>query len=373
MIFWTRTKEKWFLKNGSKLLEQLIADCNGVSNPIRLFSYDQISKATNFDPKSFDFATGLIEGRSYTINKYKWFQDWGYNDIVLSARVSNHSGFLKLIGCCLQFRFPVGVFENSYGVLNKRASVGCKDSPLLPWNVRLKIAKQVAIAITYLHTAFPRIIIHKDINPENVFLDKNLNAKLSGFSISVTLPEGKTWIEDELMGSGTIRYIDPAYLSTLILTEYTDVFSFGILMLVLLMGRPAAVYGSNGVCIKILDYVKDLLERGKPIEFGGDTNDMRPGQMKMFLELALRCCAERNEDRPKMILVAKEIKLIEKSFDCNVLKTGYEREEEEERPLDLFKGSSLNSLSNRSNRGFRILLFCIFLFLLYFFETIYRL
>ena len=38
---------------------------------------------------------------------------------------------------------------------------------------------------------------------------------------------------------------------------------------------------------------------------------MRRGQMRMFLYLALRCCEERNEDRPKMILVAKEIKLIE--------------------------------------------------------------
>ncbi|WZZ52113.1 hypothetical protein YC2023_052220 [Brassica napus] len=34
--------------------------------------------------------------------------------------------------------------------------------------------------------------------------------------------------------------------------------------------------------------------------------DMRPGQI---LDLALGCCEERTEDRPKMILVAKEIKL----------------------------------------------------------------
>ncbi|CAN7135140.1 unnamed protein product [Brassica rapa subsp. narinosa] len=61
----------------------------------------------------------------------------------------------------------------------------------------------------------------------------------------------------------------------------------------------------------ILDYVKDLQERGEPVEFGGDSNDIRPGQMKMFLNLALRCCAMRNEDRPKMISVAKQIKLIE--------------------------------------------------------------
>ncbi|KFK34990.1 hypothetical protein AALP_AA5G219900 [Arabis alpina] len=115
---------------------------------------------------------------------------------------------------------------------------------------------------------------------------------------------------------GTFGYIDPTYLRTGLVTEYTDVFSFGILMLVLLMGRPADFFRSNGVHCDILNYVQELQQRGEPIEFGNDTNDMRPGQMKMFLELALRCCKKRNKDRPKMILVAKEINLIEKSLDC---------------------------------------------------------
>ncbi|CAF1802202.1 hypothetical protein Bca4012_028598 [Brassica carinata] len=43
-------------------------------------------------------------------------------------------------------------------------------------------------------------------------------------------------------------------------------------------------------------------------EFGGKS-------MYTFLEMALRCCEKRKEDRPKMIEVAKEIKLIEKSLD----------------------------------------------------------
>uniref|UniRef100_M4DDP1 Protein kinase domain-containing protein n=1 Tax=Brassica campestris TaxID=3711 RepID=M4DDP1_BRACM len=147
-------------------------------------------------------------------------------------------------------------------IFNHRGSL---DAPVLPWNARLKIAKEVAIAITYLHTAFPRIIIHRDIRANNVFLAQNWTAKLTDLSLAVTLPEGG-------------RRPD--------------------------MDGPEFKY-------YILDYVKDLQERGEPVEFGGDSNDIRPGQMKMFLNLALRCCAMRNEDRPKMISVAKQIKLIE--------------------------------------------------------------
>lgn len=189
------------------------------------------------------------------------------------------------------FEYP----EN--GVLNEPR--GCVEGALLPWNVRLGIAKEVAVAVTYLHTAFPSIIIHRDVKHTNVFLDKNWKAKLTDFTFSVTF-----------------GYIDPVYAMTGFVTEHTDVYSFGILMLVLLMGRPATFASSCGVLCNILDYVKHLRARGEPVEFRGNSNDMEPSQMKMFLDLALRCCEERHKDRPKMILVAKEIKLIHRSLDC---------------------------------------------------------
>ncbi|CAF1848944.1 unnamed protein product [Brassica oleracea var. botrytis] len=299
---------KCFLKNGRIFLEKLIADCNGMSNPIRMFTSDQINKATNhFDPNCslpelsskysylwFTLYKGVIDGRSYVIKRFTKKtgvegEETTYNDFVLSLRVN------------LEYR-----------ALNIRGSVGPEDGPVLPWNVRLKIAKEVATAITYLQTAFPRIIVHRNIKPTNVFLDMNGTAKLTAFSLAVTLPEGKTWIKDTV--AGTYGYGDPIYFKTGVLTEYSDVFSFGILMLILLLGRPLCSDGSDGNFYNnILDYVKDLRERGEPVEFWRGSNDMSPGQMKMFLELALRCCEERNEDKPKMILVAKLIKLIEQA------------------------------------------------------------
>ncbi|KAG7532341.1 Protein kinase domain [Arabidopsis thaliana x Arabidopsis arenosa] len=221
-----------------------------ISNPIRFFSSDQILKATesfdlNFNlsrHRLFTWYKGVIEGRPYAIKKFtesEFTKDEVrevYNDIVLSTRVSNQSSFLKLLGCSLEFPLPVMVFEfPENGVLNERGGFGCEDGPLLPWLVRLKIAKEVAIAVTYLHTAFSRIIIHRDIKPTNVFLDKNWTAKLTDFTFTVSLPEGKSWIEDEVMG--TFGYMDPVYYFTGLVTEYTDL-------------EPKAVLINLSVCCK---------------------------------------------------------------------------------------------------------------------------
>lgn len=326
MRLWRRKdKDKrveWFIKNGSTFLKELIADCNGTSNPICIFSCDQILRATNnFDPSGsisshrfFVWHKGIIQDRCYLIKRYKEeyilgeYESMVYNDIVISTRISNHNSFLKLLGCCLEFPLPVLVFEYAEnGAMNDQGGVGSENRQLLPWNVRLKITKEVANAVTYLHTAFPRIIIHREMKPTNVFLDKNWKAKLSDFSFSISLPEGKSWIKDKVMG--TPGYIDPSYLSTSIVTKYTDVFSFGIFLLVLLSGRPAILPESPD---NIHDYVKGLQDKGEFFEL---RDEFGKKSMYAFLELALRCCKTRIEERPKMIEVAKEIKLIERSLD----------------------------------------------------------
>ena len=89
----------------------------------------------------------------------------------------------------------------------------------------------------------------------------------------MTLPEGKSSMKELVVGIN--EYVDPIYHLTGILSEYSDVYSFGILMLILLMGKPSLLDDSDGHLVfdtNILVHVKDLQQRGEPVEFGGDSN-----------------------------------------------------------------------------------------------------
>ncbi|CAN7056838.1 unnamed protein product [Brassica rapa subsp. trilocularis] len=235
-----------------------------------------------------------------------------YNDMVISARVSNHKNFLKLLGCCLEFPLPVLVFDGAEnGVLDQHGDAcNGNNKMVLSWNQKLKIAKEVANAVTYLHTAFPRIIVHRDIKPMHIFLDKNWTPKLSDMLFSISLPEGKTQMVDKVI-VGTFGYMDPSYLSTRLVTEYTDVFSFGILLLVLLIGngRAAVSAGPDGQSVDILCYVKNVYVNSEMKNISD-----RRSRKREVVDLALRCCEGLREDRPTMIHVAKALDRIEKSI-----------------------------------------------------------
>jgi serine/threonine protein kinase len=71
------------------------------------------------------------------------------------------------------------------------------DDESLPWKIRMRIAKELANALTYLHTALSSPVVHSDIRPGSIFLDNNLVPKFSNFSISITIPPKQLPVVDD--------------------------------------------------------------------------------------------------------------------------------------------------------------------------------
>lgn len=137
-------------KNGSLLLEELIASSGGINNHIRTFSSHQILQATdNFSWSNaicqdrFVWYKGTIENRTVLIKNYNeesltMIPDNIYRDIAVSSMMSSHKNVLKLLGCCLEFPTPVLVCEypENGALTGKYAKEGIIKP--LAWSVRLR-------------------------------------------------------------------------------------------------------------------------------------------------------------------------------------------------------------------------------------------
>ena len=317
------------MKNGGILLEELISSCKDKwrYNPIRTYSAKEVLEATNHFQSHFCHAfyykwyKGTLDHRPVLFKKYECqFEDRAYHDIAISSQMSSHRNVLKLLGCCLEFFHPILVYEYvDSGPLNSTGGTGSNFAPL-SCNTRLKVAKGIAHAITYLNTGFKRPIIHRDINPSNIFLDKDFIPKLCNFDRSIAIPEGETYAEDKVIG--TVGLLEPNYFRTRTVTEATDVYSFGVLLLILLTGKKAFDRERDENQQMLCIYVADMAEEGryidildpKILEEDGGNNEARQLQLQTFLKLALRCIEKRREDRPLMIDATKELINIERSI-----------------------------------------------------------
>lgn len=98
---------------------------------------------------------------------------------------------------------------------------------------RMKIAKDAALGILWLHSSNPQII-HRDLKASNLLLDDNLTCKICDFGLSQLKPRGKNLIDGSDGAKGTPLWMAPEVMMGESFNEKADVYSFGLILWFLL-------------------------------------------------------------------------------------------------------------------------------------------
>ncbi|XP_058227980.1 G-type lectin S-receptor-like serine/threonine-protein kinase At5g35370 [Rhododendron vialii] len=145
----------------------------------------------------------------------------------------HHVNLVRLKGFCAQGRQRFLVYEFMNKGSLDRVLFG--KGPVLEWQERVEIALGTARGLAYLHSACEQKIIHCDVKPENILLHNNLQVKISDFGLSKLLsPEQSGWFTTM---RGTRGYLAPEWLTNSAITDKSDVYSYGMVLLEIIRGR----------------------------------------------------------------------------------------------------------------------------------------
>ncbi|KAF8698142.1 hypothetical protein HU200_035657 [Digitaria exilis] len=198
------------------------------------------------DPNNLEVLDGLMSGDVD-------LEDFEKMLVAILRRV-RHPHLVTLFGACsesssLVYEFlPNGSLEDFLLCEEKRR--------MLPWRSRIRIIAEICSVLIFLHKNKPHPVVHGDLKPANILLDANLVSKLTDFGISRALIQSSTnmsalhCITDPV---GTALYMEPDFLTTGELTPHSDVYSFGIVVLRMLTGKPPG---------GIKKIVEDAMEKG---------------------------------------------------------------------------------------------------------------
>ncbi|GBG61270.1 hypothetical protein CBR_g19802 [Chara braunii] len=290
------------------------------STKVREFSVQEITKMTRqrWDKIGSGGFGPVYKGVIKSSDRTQWVavkflsesSKQGFRELVQEIKVLpniHHRHLVSLIGFCNDDNCRAVVYEFvPNGTLSDHLHGGTKGNQSvtpLPWRKRLAIALEVGLALSYLHLGITPAVVHRDIKPSNVLMDLRMHAKLGDFGLS-RLFANEEYTHLTTGVKGTIGYLDPEYHKTQRMTDKTDVYSFGVLLMELISGRrPVGIMAGSGRLFNLVEWARGAMQRGdircvldKKIEEGSYCQQA----LWKLADGAMKCCEPHPFNRPRI-------------------------------------------------------------------------
>lgn len=300
------------------------AHLNGVCIEYR---EEDIKEATrNFDPK-FLLGSGTFgcvykgtmgDGTEVAIKVLQVPEEAGFEDEVKVLSRFRHPNLVILMGFgrhaatggrSLIYEYLAG------GDVSKRLQRSRQQVESFEWKARLSAALDAACGLSHLHNMSPRAF-HRDIKAPNILLDRNGTAKMADFGLSCVSSGSQHKVQQ---ASGTVGYACPEYIRSGIITEFSEVHSYGMVSLEMLTGAPPAVARTDRP--HEFHYLVDHLEgsTSKVLEMVDATAHFPKPLSQSLAEFAFRCILPNPFERPLFKQIVEELRnMLNQSEDRTV-------------------------------------------------------
>ncbi|XP_062188621.1 receptor-like protein kinase HSL1 [Phragmites australis] len=214
-----------------------------------------------------------------------------------------HKNIVKLWCCCIHKDCKLLVYEympnGSLGDVLHSSKAG-----LLDWPTRYKIALDAAEGLSYLHHDCVPSIVHRDVKSNNILLDAEFGARVADFGVAKVVEATGCAPKSMSVIAGSCGYIAPEYAYTLRVNEKSDTYSFGVVLLELVTGKPPVdpEFGEKD----LVKWVCSTIDQ-KGVEHVLDSRlDMTfKEEITRVLNIGLLCASSLPINRPAMRRVVK--------------------------------------------------------------------
>ncbi|MQL93882.1 hypothetical protein Taro_026533, partial [Colocasia esculenta] len=279
------------------------------------FAYDELAAATEgfshanlLGQGGFGFVhKGVLpNGKDIAVKSLKSGSGQGEREFQAEVEIISrvhHRHLVSLVGYCIAGGQRMLVYEF---VPNKTLEYHLhgKDRPTMDFPTRMKIALGSAKGLAYLHEDCHPRIIHRDIKAANILIDYNFEAMVADFGLAKLSNDTNTHVSTRVMG--TFGYLAPEYASSGKLTEKSDVFSFGVMLLELVTGRRPIDTTGTFMEDSLVDWARPLLTRALEEGNFDELVDPRlednfiPAEMARLAACAAASVRHSARRRPKM-------------------------------------------------------------------------
>ncbi|KAJ4979183.1 hypothetical protein NE237_009963 [Protea cynaroides] len=300
----------WFIFRRNGIPKSVEDGYQAISSQFRKFTYKELRKATNNFKELGRGGSGIVYKGNLSDDRVVAVKKLG--DIIQEeeefwAEVStfgriNHMNLVRMWG------MDKHLFSNH----NSDVHI------LLGWKERFKVALGDAKVLAYLHHECLEWIIHCDVKPENILLDRNFEAKIADFGLAKLSQRGRSGSEFSRIRE-TKGYMAPEWALNLPITAKVDVYSYEVVLLENVKGIQLSSWvlvdgdeEQETILTRFMRKVKRKIQNGDDLWVEDAMDPRLKGQFNQnqaatMMEIGISCLGEDRSQRPSMDAVVEAL------------------------------------------------------------------